>query len=100
VCGSIRVWLDTVAEHFQAAQAEGAIRADLDPAMLAQVAVGGFLGAQAITDQLRDDRFAERVESLIQVIQSAALEREDHELRRDHRGRARRGGVHRNAPGA
>ncbi len=71
VCGSIRVWIDTVTEHFAAAQAEGAIRADLDPAELAQVAVGGFTGMQAVTDQLGDGRLAERIEALIGVMQLA-----------------------------
>jgi AcrR family transcriptional regulator len=74
VCGSIRAWLDTVTEHFAAAQAEGAVRADLDPAMLAQVAVGGFIGAQAISEQVRDGRFLDRIEALVQVVQLATQE--------------------------
>jgi AcrR family transcriptional regulator len=100
VCGSIRVWIETVTEHFAAAQAEGAVRADLDPAMLAQVAVGGFVGAQAISEQLRDGRFVDRIEALVQVVQLATQRGTDHELRRDHRGQPRRRGVDRDAPGA
>jgi AcrR family transcriptional regulator len=99
VCGSIRAWIDTVTEHFTAAQAEGAVRSDLDPAMLAQVAVGGFVGAQAISEQLRDGKLLHRVEALVHVVQLATQGGTDHELRRDHRGRTRRRSVHRNAPG-
>jgi AcrR family transcriptional regulator len=99
VCGSIRVWIDTVTEHFAAAQAEGAVRTDLDPAMLAQVAVGGFVGAQAISEQLRDGRFVDRIEALVHVVQLAAQGGTEHELRRDHRGRPRRRSVDRDAPG-
>jgi AcrR family transcriptional regulator len=100
VCGSLRTWLGTVTEHFAAAQAEGAVRADLDPAMLAQVAVGGFLGAQAVSEQLRDGKFLDRIEALVNVVQLATQGGTDHELRRDHRGRARSRSVHRDAPGA
>jgi AcrR family transcriptional regulator len=100
VCGSLRAWIETVTEHFAAAQAEGAVRADLDSALLAQVAVGGFVGAQAISEQLRDGNFLDRVEALVQVVRLATQGGTDHELRRDHRGQPRRRGVHRDAPGA
>jgi len=100
VCGTIRVWIDTVTEHFAAAQAEGAVRADLDPAMFAQVAVGGFIGAQTISEQLRDGRFLDRIEALIQVVQLATQKGTGHELRRDHRGQPGRRSIDRDAPGA
>ena len=74
VCGSIRMWIDTVTEHFAAAQAEGSIRDDISPDVLAQVAVGGFTGMQAISEQLGDGRFTERVEALIKVVQIATVQ--------------------------
>jgi len=80
VCASIRAWLDTVTQHFAAAQAEGAVRGDLDPAMLAQVAVGGFVGAQAISEQLRDGRFLDRIDALVHVVRLATQGGTDHEL--------------------
>ena len=80
VCASIRAWLDTVTQHFAAAQAEGAVRGDLDPAMLAQVAVGGFVGAQAISEQLRDGRFLDRIDALVHVVRLATRGGTDHEL--------------------
>lgn len=91
VCDSIRTWIEVVTEHFAAAQAEGAIHADIDPAAIAQVAVGTFVGMQAITDQLGDGRLLERVELMIEIIQRASLVSDhdgsdQHELRRDHRG--------------
>jgi AcrR family transcriptional regulator len=73
VCGSIRMWIDTVTEHFAAAQAEGSIRDDIEPDVLAQVAVGGFTGMQAISEQLGDGRFTDRVEALIKVVQLATV---------------------------
>lgn len=73
VCGSILIWIEVVTEHFAAAQAERAIRADLDPAAIAQVAVAAFVGMQAITDLLGDNRLAERVESMINILQRASL---------------------------
>ena len=80
VCASIRAWLDTVTQHFAAAQAEGAVRGDLDPAMLAHVAVGGFVGAQAISEQLRDGRFLDRIDALVHVVRLATQGGTDHEL--------------------
>ena len=93
VCGSIRVWLKTVTTHFKAAQNEGTIRADVDAATLAEVGVGGFLGMQAITDQLGDGRLAGRVDSLIYILHLASIDQgsDRHELRRDSgRGPGRR----------
>ena len=56
VCGSIRYAVEATAAQFAEAQAEGTIRADLDPDQMAETAVGGFIGAQALTDQLGDAR--------------------------------------------
>jgi AcrR family transcriptional regulator len=71
VCGSIRSALEATAAQFAEAQAEGTIRADLDPYQTAQTAVGGFVGAQALTDQLGDARLAERVEALVRFMRAA-----------------------------
>jgi AcrR family transcriptional regulator len=71
VCGSIRASLDATAAQFRAAQAEGTVRADLDPRDLAELAVGGFIGAQALTEQLADDRLFERVEALVRTVRGA-----------------------------
>jgi hypothetical protein len=43
----------------------------LDPGQLAETAVGGFIGAQALTDQLGDKRLAERVEALVRFVRNA-----------------------------
>lgn len=71
VCGSIRYGVEATAAQFAQAQAEGTIRADLDPGQLAETAVGGFIGAQALTDQLGDKRLAERVEALVRFVRNA-----------------------------
>ena len=71
VCGSIRYAVEATTAQFAAAQAEGTIRADLDPGQLAQTAVGGFIGAQALTDQLGDARLTERVEALVRFVRNA-----------------------------
>ena len=71
VCGSIRYAVEATAAQFAAAQAEGTIRADLDPGQLAETAVGGFIGAQALTDQLGDARLADRVEALVRFVRNA-----------------------------
>jgi AcrR family transcriptional regulator len=73
VCGSIEVWVRTVAEHYAAARAEGTVQADLEPDQFAQVAVGGFLGMRALSDQLADGHFVERVEAFIEMVQRAVL---------------------------
>jgi AcrR family transcriptional regulator len=96
VRGTLHLWIDTVAEQFAAAQAEGTIRDDLDAAVLAQVAIGGFTGMQVLTDQLGDGRFEQRVEAFITVVELATLTRprrtaarkeaNRHGVRRDHRG--------------
>ena len=71
VCGSMRHAVAATATQFAEAQAEGTIRADLDPGQLAETAVGGFIGAQALTDQLGDARLAERVEALVRFVRNA-----------------------------
>jgi AcrR family transcriptional regulator len=71
VCGSIEVWIGAVAEQFRDAQQEGTIRGDLDAAMLAQIAVGGFTGMHTLTEQLADDGLERRVEALITIVQIA-----------------------------
>lgn len=71
VCGSIRSAVEATAAQFAEAQAEGTIRADLDPYQMAHTAVGGFIGAQALTDQLGDARLAERVEALVRFVRNA-----------------------------
>jgi AcrR family transcriptional regulator len=71
VCGSIREWIESVAEQVREVQAEGGIREDVDPQVLAEVAVGGFVGMQTISEQLGDDGFERRVEALIRVVRAA-----------------------------
>ena len=63
--------VEATAAQFAEAQAEGTIRADLEPDQMAQTAVGGFIGAQALTDQLGDARLAERVEALVRFVRDA-----------------------------
>ena len=109
VRGTRRRWIDTVAEQFAAAQAEGTVRDDIDAALLAQVAVGGFTGMQVLTDQLGDGRFEERIEALIKVVQlatgtpppkaSAPKKGGRHGVRRDHRGGESGGLGNGDAPG-
>jgi AcrR family transcriptional regulator len=71
VCGSIRASIDATSAQFAAAQTEGTVRADLDPRDLAELAVGGFIGAQALTEQLADGRLFERVEALVRTMREA-----------------------------
>ncbi len=77
VCGSIRVGVEAVAGQFREAQAEGTVRADLDPDVMAEIAVGGFAGMQALTDQLGDQDFERRVESLIAFVRAATTVRRE-----------------------
>ena len=63
--------------QFRDAQAEGDVSGDLDAETLAQVAVGGFIGMQTITEQLGDDAFVRRVESLIDVVRRATTPRKE-----------------------
>jgi AcrR family transcriptional regulator len=77
LCGSIRVGVEAVAGQFREAQAEGTIRADLDPDVMAEIAVGGFAGMQALTDQLGDQDFERRVESLIAFVRAATTVRRE-----------------------
>ena len=77
LCGSIRVGVEAVAGQFREAQAEGTIRADLDPDVMAEIAVGGFAGMQALTDQLGDQDFERRVASLIAFVRAATTVRRE-----------------------
>jgi AcrR family transcriptional regulator len=70
-----REWLARTERQFREAQAEGTVRDDVDPAVLAEVAIGGFMGMQALTDELGDDALRRRVEALIAVVQLAVLTR-------------------------
>lgn len=73
VCGTLRTWVAVVADQFAEAQREGAIRADLDPHELAEVAVGGLTGLRIITEQLADGDLVRRVDALIGVVRLATL---------------------------
>jgi hypothetical protein len=73
VCGGIQTWIDLAVQQFREAQAEGAIRTDVDARMLGDLVVGCHQGLQALTAQLGDRRFSERVEALIQLIRLATL---------------------------
>ena len=68
---SLRIAVEMTTAQFAEAQAEGDIRSDLDPALLAEVAVGGFAGMQTMTEQLADDDLERRVEALILVVRTA-----------------------------
>jgi hypothetical protein len=61
------------AEQFREAQREGGIRGDINPDLLAEVAVGGFVGMQTMTEQLGDDDLERRIEALIEVIGQMTL---------------------------
>jgi AcrR family transcriptional regulator len=73
VCGTLRTWVDVVAEQFAEAQREGAVRADLDPHELAEVAVGSLTGLRTMTEQLADGDLVRRVDALIRVVRAATL---------------------------
>ena len=73
VCGGARIWIETVTEHFRAAQEEGTVRDDVDAAVFAEVAVGTFTGMQTLTEQFDDDDLERRVELLVRVMKLAAL---------------------------
>jgi AcrR family transcriptional regulator len=73
VCGTLRTWVAVVADQFVEAQREGAIRADLDPHELAEVAVGGLTGLRVMTEQLADGGLVRRVDALIGVVRLATL---------------------------
>jgi AcrR family transcriptional regulator len=80
VCNGSRIWIETVTEHFRAAQEEGSVRADLEPALFAEVAVAGFTGMQSLTGQFDDDGLERRAEHLVRVLRLAVLT--DQEARR------------------
>ena len=71
--GTLGTAVRVVADQFREAQAEGSIRPDVDPDLLAEVAVGGFVGMQTLTEQLGDGELQRRVETLIRVVQLATL---------------------------
>jgi AcrR family transcriptional regulator len=73
VCGTIRLWIEDAAEKFRAAQVEGTVRADIDPAVFAEVAVGAFVGMQDLTEQLGDGRLLDRIESMLNLLQRSIL---------------------------
>ena len=75
VCGSVDVAVATVTGQFREAQAEGSIRPDLDPHRLAEIAVGGFIGLQTLTEQSGDGDLEARVDALIDLVRSATLDR-------------------------
>jgi len=80
VCGSVRIGIETTANQFREAQADGEIRPDVDPDAIAEVCVGSFTGMQTLTEQLADDQLERRVEALIQVVRTAT------EMRPQERG--------------
>lgn len=82
VCGSIADGVKAVADQFREAQAEGTIRADLDPEVMAEIAVGGFTGMQALTDQLGDQDFERRIASLIAFVRAAITVRPEEGVER------------------
>ncbi|MGC4054143.1 MAG: hypothetical protein QM757_34085 [Paludibaculum sp.] len=65
---SLRHWVRLTAEQFSEAQQEGSIRNDISAELLAEVAVGGFMGMQTMTRQLGDDALERRVKVLIDVV--------------------------------
>ena len=71
--GTLGMAVRVVADQFREAQAEGSIRPDVDPDLLAELAVGGFVGMQTLTEQLGDGELQRRVEALIRVVQLATL---------------------------
>ena len=79
VCGGLRTWITAAAADVAAAQAEGLVRADLDPAQVAEVLIGAFIGAQTITEQFADDDLERRIEAQIALFEPALREpkRED-----------------------
>jgi AcrR family transcriptional regulator len=75
VCGGIRVWIESAAQGFREAQAEGAVRADVDPDAAGEIAVSLFVGMQTLTEQLGDDAFERRLESSLAFVRAAVASR-------------------------
>jgi TetR/AcrR family transcriptional repressor of nem operon len=71
VCGTIRTWIASAAADFAAAQEEGAVRADLDPDVLAEFVIAAFIGAQTLTEQFGDDGLERRIEAQIELLRPA-----------------------------
>jgi AcrR family transcriptional regulator len=72
-CGSIRKWIGAAASDIAAAQAEGSIRADVDPEALAEILISAFVGAQTLTEQFGDDDLERRIEAQIAFVLPAIV---------------------------
>ena len=75
VCGSSTSSVAIVTGQFREAQAEGSIRPDLDPHLMAEVCVGALTGLLTLTEQLGDDELERRTDLLIDTVQRATLVR-------------------------
>jgi AcrR family transcriptional regulator len=75
VCGSVAQAIEVVAGQFREAQAEGDIRADVDPVAMAEIAVGAFTGMQTITEQLGDGELERRIDTLVEFVRAALVVR-------------------------
>jgi AcrR family transcriptional regulator len=64
-------WIAAVTTQFEEAVAEGSLRADLDPRLMAELVIGAFSGLATLTDQLNDDRLDERVDALVTTVRAA-----------------------------
>lgn len=71
VVAPIREQVGLAATLIRAAQAEGDVRPDVDPDAVAELAVGSFLGLGALSDELADEGFERRVETLIATLRAA-----------------------------
>jgi AcrR family transcriptional regulator len=77
VCGTIRTWIDSAATDFAAAQADGSIRDDVDPAVLAEFVIAAFIGAQTLTEQFGDDDLERRIEAQIELLRPVFVRPDD-----------------------
>jgi AcrR family transcriptional regulator len=71
-CRAMTHWVGVVTDIVARAQADGDVRADLDPAALATVIVGAFDGIKSLTDTLAPgappELFAERIRAFAAVL--------------------------------
>jgi AcrR family transcriptional regulator len=67
----IRAQVSIAAGLIRQAQAEGDVRADVDPDATAETAVGAFFGLEVLTSEFGDDAFERRVETLISLVRTA-----------------------------
>ena len=74
VCGTVRTWIGSASGDIAAAQAEGSIRADLDPDALGEFLISAFVGAQTITEQFGDDDLERRIEEQIAFVLPGILD--------------------------